>query len=247
MSRVRRLCRIDRLGCANCRSRTFSFSPVISDSLATSWELSRRERAHFDLREGHACSHCRMSCRVRMLLWSLKRILSPHQPLAILHLNQTNELSEPLSRAGSLTETAFAPTEPRGEMIHGLSNQDMTRLTFGDCSFDLVIHSETLEHIDNYELALREAHRVLRPGGYQVYTIPLIHRRATRQRIKLEPSGEPVYLHPLSCHGNEGEYPVFWEFGGDFLRMRRDQIFEIHYDNFWLNPTVFTVVEQKAL
>ena len=245
MSRILRLCRIDKKGCVNCRSRVFSFSPVISDSLAKSWELSERERTRFDQREGNSCRNCRMSSRVRMLLWSLQRLLPAYQNPSILHLNQINEMSKPLSQAGTLTETAFSPKDPPGAIINGFSNQDMTSLTFGGNSFDLVVHSETLEHIENYELALRESHRVLKPGGYQVYTVPLIHNRRTRQRIKVEPSGEPVYLLPLSCHGNEGEYPVFWEFGGDFLKTRRQQIFEIHYDNFWFNRTVFTVIEQK--
>ena len=47
----------------------------------------------------------------------------------------------------------------------GAANGDATRLPFDDCSFDHVIASEVLEHIDDDEAALAELTRVLRPGG----------------------------------------------------------------------------------
>jgi ubiquinone/menaquinone biosynthesis C-methylase UbiE len=121
----------------------------------------------------------------------------------------------------------------------------MTRLTFGNDCFDLVIHSETLEHLHDYELALSEVRRVLKPGGYQIYSIPLLHDRQTRRRISRDAAGKLIHLHPLSTHGLEEEYPVVWEFGGDFISNRRELIYEIHYDNYLQNKTVFTIVERK--
>jgi len=47
---------------------------------------------------------------------------------------------------------------------------DATRLEFGDAEFDVVATSKTTHHIPDYELALMEMARVLRPGGYLVYT-----------------------------------------------------------------------------
>ena len=54
----------------------------------------------------------------------------------------------------------------------GAANGDATRLPFDDCSFDHVIASEVLEHIDDDEAALAELTRVLRPGGTLAVTIP---------------------------------------------------------------------------
>ena len=121
----------------------------------------------------------------------------------------------------------------------------MTRLTFGNDFFDLVIHSETLEHLHDYEAALCEARRVLKPGGYQVYSVPLLHHRQTRRRITRGADGKLIHLLPLSTHGLEEEYPVVWEFGGDFIKERGDLIYEIHYDDYRKNKTVFSIVEQK--
>lgn len=49
---------------------------------------------------------------------------------------------------------------------------DALRLPFADASFDRVITSEVLEHIADDHGALRELHRVLRPGGRLAVTVP---------------------------------------------------------------------------
>jgi 2-polyprenyl-6-hydroxyphenyl methylase/3-demethylubiquinone-9 3-methyltransferase len=51
-------------------------------------------------------------------------------------------------------------------------NADACALPFGDASFDLVISSECIEHTLDPRLALREIHRVTRPGGRFVITVP---------------------------------------------------------------------------
>jgi ubiquinone/menaquinone biosynthesis C-methylase UbiE len=186
-----------------------------------------------------------MSKRVRMLLWSIKKVYPSLRQLRVLHLNQINHMSAALSGAANLVETTFDPERVMGEDINGLINLDLCQLTFQDNSFDLVIHSETLEHVYDYQQALREAERVLKPGGYHFYTVPVLHHRVTRQRITRGASAEVVHKLPPSFHGEPGEYPVVWEFGGDFLRSRIRPMCQIQYDNYWLNKTVFTMVEQK--
>jgi SAM-dependent methyltransferase len=240
------LCRIDREGCIGCSLRNFSQTEVIPDHLAQSWELSSRERIQFDEREGNICSGCGLSKRVRMIVWTLRKLFPDLSPLDILHLNQINGLKPLLVSARSVTETLYHPGFPTGTEVQGWANEDMSRLSFKNNRFDLVIHSETLEHLHDYVAALTEAMRVLRSGGYQIYTVPLLHQRATRRRIGLGQQEEAVYLFPPSYHGKEGEYPVIWEFGGDFLKQRRPQIHRIFYDNYWQNRTVFTIVERKA-
>ena len=41
-------------------------------------------------------------------------------------------------------------------------------------SFDLVLTSETLEHVPDLAAASREIRRVLVPGGRHIFTIPLL-------------------------------------------------------------------------
>lgn len=49
---------------------------------------------------------------------------------------------------------------------------DSERLPYKDESFDLVLISEVLEHVFFPEKVLREAHRVLKKGGYFILTYP---------------------------------------------------------------------------
>ena len=49
---------------------------------------------------------------------------------------------------------------------------DACRLPYGDACFDKVLLSEVLEHLEDDRGALAEAHRVLRPRGTLVVTVP---------------------------------------------------------------------------
>ena len=53
-----------------------------------------------------------------------------------------------------------------------LVNGDATALPFADSSFDRILMSEVLEHVPDDAAALREAHRVLRPGGILAISVP---------------------------------------------------------------------------
>lgn len=49
---------------------------------------------------------------------------------------------------------------------------DGTRMPFRDASFDLVLATDFVEHLDDDRAALREIERVLRPGGHCLITVP---------------------------------------------------------------------------
>ena len=246
LSRTNLRCRIDEQGCPGCGGRAFEKRQVIRDHLAQSWGLSRRERDWFDEREGDRCLGCGMNRRVRMLVWSLRRHFPRLEELCVLHVSQVNCLSPLLGSAGTLVETVHQPEMPQGSQLGGLINQDLESLTFADAAFDLVIHSETLEHVFDLTKALAEIHRVLRPGGRQLYTVPVLHHRGSRRRMARAEDGQVLDLLPPSFHGVDREFPVVWELGGDFLQERRSLVRALDYDNFWDNPTIFAVVEQKA-
>lgn len=55
-----------------------------------------------------------------------------------------------------------------GAMLQG----DAFRLPFADASFDRIICSEVMEHVHDYSAAIRELHRVARPGAKIAITIP---------------------------------------------------------------------------
>ncbi len=58
------------------------------------------------------------------------------------------------------------------ERFKGVLRGDATRLPFADGSFDVVITSEVLEHIQDDVAAIAEMVRVLKPGGHFAATVP---------------------------------------------------------------------------
>jgi len=64
------------------------------------------------------------------------------------------------------------------EGIHGEESVDIRgtayQIPVASESFDSALCTAVLEHLEEPELALRECHRVLRPGGVAIYSVPLI-------------------------------------------------------------------------
>jgi SAM-dependent methyltransferase len=70
----------------------------------------------------------------------------------------------------AMRDEGEAGTEP-GSMA-ATTNGDALALPFADGTFDRIIASEVLEHVRDDQQALREIHRVLKPGGTLAATVP---------------------------------------------------------------------------
>jgi SAM-dependent methyltransferase len=82
-------------------------------------------------------------------------------------------------------------------------------MPYPDASFDLVVHSDTLEHVSQPIRALSECRRVLRAGGWLCFTVPTIVGRLSRSRAGLRKS-----FHGSASTGSD-DYLVHTEFGAD--------------------------------
>jgi ubiquinone/menaquinone biosynthesis C-methylase UbiE len=62
---------------------------------------------------------------------------------------------------------------------HDKSNIDLFgsayNILFDDNTFDSAICTAVLEHLEEPEIAIRECYRVLKPGGYAIYSAPFIY------------------------------------------------------------------------
>jgi SAM-dependent methyltransferase len=116
--------------------------------------------------------------------------------LAVLEINEAGDLSPILQQLPGHTLAAYPKI-------------DMRTMPYPTDAFDLVIHSDTLEHIANPIRALSECRRVLRPGAALCFTIPTIVERLSRSREGL----------PKSYHGSADvdtdDLVVQTEFGVD--------------------------------
>ncbi|HXO21199.1 MAG TPA: class I SAM-dependent methyltransferase [Thermoanaerobaculia bacterium] len=76
-----------------------------------------------------------------------------------------------LDGSGVVAARARANTRAAGLSL-GLLRADIRELPFAEASFDLAYTMGTIEHIAEYRQALRELHRVLRPGGRAIVGVP---------------------------------------------------------------------------
>jgi ubiquinone/menaquinone biosynthesis C-methylase UbiE len=69
-----------------------------------------------------------------------------------------------------------------GQTVH-VADLNHEPLPFDNNEFELVTCSETLEHLENYWVVLRETFRVLKPGGLAVFSTPNILNLRSRLRF----------------------------------------------------------------
>jgi SAM-dependent methyltransferase len=194
--------------CSVCGGETFTARPLLWPQLIADWQLSADEVGYIDMQQGCSCNVCGASLRTVALGDALRQalgtdltlqavVLRPEAArLRILDLNGAAAISPVLARLPNYVRSDYPAV-------------DMHALPFGDGSFDVVIHSDTLEHVAQPVRALEECRRVLSPGGCLCFTVPVIVGRMTRSRAGLAKSfhGDPS--------DTRDDFVVHTEFGAD--------------------------------
>lgn len=145
--------------------------------------------------------------------------------LRVAEINLVEGLHGCLSKLPALAFSDFDPNVSS----EGAHSEDLTRLTYPDASFDLIVTSETLEHVPDLYKALKEIRRVLAPGGRHVFTVPMLPGvDKTFARMSLSVDGALEQFHPEIRHpGGDVGYPVFTEFGEDLPALLEEAGFEV--------------------
>lgn len=195
--------------CTCCGTKQFNEHPVLWKDLINEWGLSQVEIEYINRQQGLTCKRCCNSLRSMALAKAImstrgykgtfrRFVYSPRSwLLKILEINTAGTLTSYLSRLPRRTLAVYPDV-------------DMLQMPYESNRFDLVIHSDTLEHVPSPVAALSECLRVLRPGGFCCFTIPIVVGRLSRTRTGLPPS----------YHGGEGDklndFIVQTEYGSDF-------------------------------
>lgn len=183
----------------------------------------RREHRIGVLRETLQCRACYASMRQRALASELlaqvgSRTGNPATSVAALavaglrglQVLDTDSFSATCARlrgtAGYRT-CSFQPDRAWGaEVAPSHFNIDLQRIDFPDATFDILLSSDVLEHVRDATAAFSEIHRVLKPGGVHVFTVP--YDPSSAENIRLVDTSGPVdvmlcrpHLHgdPLSA------------------------------------------------
>ena len=124
----------------------------------------------------------------------------------------------------------FWPDIAPGTYRDGVRCEDLMALSFESASLDVVITSDVFEHVRRPYVGFAEVHRVLRPGGTHVFSIPgLWPLRAHTQPLVDVSGDEDVYLEEPRHHGTHLIYNVF---GLDLLARLEEIGFETRLVRF---------------
>lgn len=181
-------------------------SPVLWPELTDAWELTPEQVAVLDLRDSLRCSSCGAQLRTMNLARAVLRAVGLAEPFSRLRSRRPWLRVLELNDCGALRTLMYRRRMPR--KVNGdFPAVDMQALPYRTGRFDLVLHGDTLEHVPDPVLGLRECRRVLRPGGVLCYTVPVVVGRPSRTRDGL----------PASYHGTAADpaYLVHTEYGDD--------------------------------
>lgn len=150
---------------------------------------------------GVRCVRCGASPVHLAVGHALRRLVPRLDASEVCELSARGALAQYLARhARSVTLSEYLPGVPSGAMRDGVRCEDVQCLSYADASFDLVTHTEVLEHVADDARAFAELRRVLRPGGLMLFTVPL-HEGLTRERARLH-NGEIEHLQAPAYHGD---------------------------------------------
>jgi SAM-dependent methyltransferase len=194
--------------CPVCGGGDFTSMSVLWPQLIDDWQLADAEVAYINRQQGEFCKICRCNLRSLALCEAIRAYYYTDilfKDLVLSEAARRTSLLE-INEAGNLTPFLkyFG-----GYVFGAYPEVDIHQLPYADDSFDLVVHSDTLEHVPNPIHALSECRRVLRPGGALCFTVPIVVGRLSRSREGLR----------KSYHGNQSTLQDDWavqtEFGSD--------------------------------
>jgi SAM-dependent methyltransferase len=163
------------------------------------------------------CLFCSANERYELLATEIKtRFGEKLSEMSVLELDPHSPLREILAHARAYTRSFYEFGRSGGSRRpDGAVCEDITALTFGDETLDLIISSDVLEHVPLLDKAFSETARVLRLGGAHLFTVPPRARTKKRAEIidgELHHIESPEYhLDPLSPQG----ILAFWDVGPD--------------------------------
>ena len=170
-----------------------------------------------NLRESCLCTGCGSINRQRQLalvlctaistltehkkIRSLREVARLHD-IAVYNTESAGTIHNALSGMENYVCSEFlGPDKKSGEKIKGILHQDIMNLSFNDSTFDIVLSADILEHVPNPYKAHAEIHRVLKPNGRHIFTVPFYQNEfLDEQRAINEENGTYVFLKEPIYH-----------------------------------------------
>ncbi len=205
------------------------------------------QKNNSSFREGYQCPSCHSSLRYRGQAESILKVYAPNQGLDLSDLAKDKIFSqlkiyEPgvvgpfrklFSHFNNYQCSFYWEDVELGESKDEVQCQSLEALTFGDDQFDLVISSDIMEHVRHPWVGFADIFRVLKPGGYHIFSIPLHFPMPSKTQSRVDTSGKlDIYIMEPHYHGNGvgGKSLVYTEFGADITDYLTDIGYKVIVD-----------------
>ena len=189
------------------------------------WSYESQGRKQINWREHLLCRSCGLNNRMRAAIHLLAEVGVSLRHSQVYATEETTPLFARLrQRCASIVGSEYlGGTIPLGATnAAGITNQDLTKLTFPDEQFDLILRFEVMEHVPNYCKAFGECARTLKPGGKMLFSAPFdANAVLNRIRARLLADGTVEHILPPEYHGdplNAEGCLCFQHFGWEMLQ-----------------------------
>lgn len=184
--------------------------------------------ANLWLRDSLYCIRCYSLPRDRQVYKFINQILDKRTDLRVLEFAPLPGSYMYDRKTGSYIISHYFENEKFGKIDDDFYNEDIQNTTFSNESFDLIIHEDILEHINDPFQALCDNLRILSDNGMIVFTCPVSNDNSlTKQRVSISESGDLVCYEKPTSHGNPVDADgslVFWDYGYDFEALLRKKL-----------------------
>lgn len=154
----------------------------------------------------HLTCRCGFPNRMRAAFHALQTLVRPAQNASIYVTEQITPFFKWLSlRYPNLQGSEYLkPNLQSGTVVDGIRHEDLCTLSLPDNSFDVVMSFDVLEHVENFEAALTNLVRILKPGGKLLFAAPTqFEQKDARILVDVRADGSYDYLlEPPEYHGN---------------------------------------------
>jgi SAM-dependent methyltransferase len=192
--------------------------------------LTRKCRA---IRETYNCPDCLASLRERSQARCILDVLAPDalsitsavssgglDHLKIFEPGTVGPFRKLFGRLPGYQQSDYYPEDKREEATARIPHQDLQELTFPESSFDLVFSSDIIEHVRLPIPMFKGIRKVLIPGGYHIFTVPMQHPLKPKTVSRVDTSGavdKPIEPERYHGDGKGGKSLVYTDFGLDIV------------------------------
>jgi SAM-dependent methyltransferase len=194
------------------------------------------------IRNHAVCFRCGSSSRHRHLALCVQREFATRgigrisdfrkrPEISVLNTSTGTPVARMLGKSPNIICSEYFDGVAPGASKNGIRNEDLQNLSLPDASLDLVLTEDVFEHIPGWQRGFREVHRVLKPGGYHIFTIPYYYDRKTRELFR-RIDGKVVLDEPVEYHGDpiRGRIPAFMHFGFDLPDILAEMGFQVRIE-----------------